>query len=495
MKQGTITRSTSRTAKLSTRGRGTYVNPPRMRRSVFVVKQALRGLAAFTALQFAAPAFSLPTGGEVVSGSATISQPNTQTMNVNQGSQKAILNWQGFSIAKPETVNFQQPNSSAVALNRVVGNEQSQIYGALNANGHVFLVNQNGVLFAPGASVNVGGLVASTNDIRNAYFLAGRNVFQGNGGTGTVINQGSIQSPTGYAALIGTKVSNEGTIGARTVALAAGNRVALDMIGDGLISVRVEQAALGAAALNKGTISAEGGSVYLLARSADALLDTVVNNTGIIRASSLVERNGTIILDGGSAGIVANSGTLDVSGTAAGATGGTVKVLGEYVALANGTQINASGDVGGGTVLVGGNFHGAGPEANASQTVVASTATITADAINSGNGGNVVVWSNDATQFTGSISARGGAQSGNGGAVEVSGGHLLFAGNVDTRAPKGATGTLLLDPSDDLSVVHGAPAADNTTGDPNFVADKNNKDWTLTDSSISASLANNNVTA
>jgi hypothetical protein len=129
------------------------------------------------------------------------------------------------------------------------------------------------------------------------------------------------------------KVSNEGTIIARTVALAAGNRVALDMIGDGLISVRIEQAALGAAALNSGTIVAEGGSVYLAARSADALLDTVVNNTGIIRANSLVERNGSIILDGGSHGVVANSGTLDVSGKEAGTTGGTVKVLGEYVGL------------------------------------------------------------------------------------------------------------------------------------------------------------------
>src|SRR6185295_11223344 len=266
---------------------------------------------------------------------------------------------------------------------------------------------------------------------------------------GTVVNAGKIEAPSGYAALIGRKVSNEGTIVARTVALAAGNRVALDMIGDRLISVRVEQAALGAAALNKGTILAEGGSVYLLARSADALLDTVVNNTGIIRANSLVERNGSIILDGGSAGVVANSGTLDVSGKEPGATGGTVKVLGEYVGLFNGSRIDASGDAGGGTVLVGGNFHGFGPEQNAKETYVASDTVINADAINSGNGGQVAIWSNNGTEFYGSVSARGGAQSGDGGFVEISGkDSLVFAGSVDTRAPNGRAGNLLLDPSD-----------------------------------------------
>jgi len=143
----TTTRSSGRTLQFSfsrPRRVTTYVKPPHLRRSVIGVKQALRGLAALTALQFATPAaFALPTGGEVVAGSATISQPSAQTMQINQGSQKAILNWQGFSIAKPETVNFQQPNASSIALNRVVGNSGSEIYGALNANGQVFLVNPN----------------------------------------------------------------------------------------------------------------------------------------------------------------------------------------------------------------------------------------------------------------------------------------------------------------------------------------------------------------
>src|SRR5438874_2224167 len=145
---------------------------------------------------------------------------------------------------------------------------------------------------------------------------------------------------------------------AGTVALAAGDRVSLDMIGDGLIRVNVDQAALNASAVNAGTIQADGGRVILTAHSANALLDTVVNNSGIIRAHSLVERNGEIILDGGTAGVVSNTGTLTVVGTDAGSTGGTVKVLGQYVGLFDGSKIDASGDAGGGAVLVGGNYQG-----------------------------------------------------------------------------------------------------------------------------------------
>src|SRR5581483_9108019 len=228
--------------------------------------------------------------------------------------------------------------------------------------------------------------------------------------------------------------------------------------GDGLIRVSVDQAALNASAINAGSIQADGGTVLLTARSANALLDTVVNNSGIIRAHSLVERNGEIVLDGGTAGVVSNSGTLTVAGTDAGTTGGTVKVLGQYAGLFDGSKIDASGDAAGGTVLVGGNFHGAGSERNASHTFVGSNTSINANAVNTGNGGQVAVWSNDGTKFFGSISARGGAQAGNGGSIEVSGKHgLVFRGVVDTRAPNGRTGTLLLDP-DDITIL----AADNT---------------------------------
>jgi filamentous hemagglutinin family protein len=113
-----------------------------------------------------------PTGGAVVAGTAGISQAGAVT-NINQSSQKAVINWQGFSVGAQNTVNFNQPNSSAATLNRVIGNERSVIDGAINANGQVFIVNSAGVLFGKGAQVNVGGLVASTLDISNNDFMAG----------------------------------------------------------------------------------------------------------------------------------------------------------------------------------------------------------------------------------------------------------------------------------------------------------------------------------
>lgn len=103
--------------------------------------------------------YALPTGGEVQSGTAEIKQ-NGSEMNINQGSDRVAIDWTNFDIAHGETVNFNQPGADSIALNRVIGNDVSQIYGSLTANGQVFLINPNGVLFGKGASVDVGGLYA-----------------------------------------------------------------------------------------------------------------------------------------------------------------------------------------------------------------------------------------------------------------------------------------------------------------------------------------------
>jgi filamentous hemagglutinin family protein len=391
---------------------------------------------------------TLPTGGQVSAGAANIST-NGSKMQIDQSTNRAILNWQSFSIGSAAWVNFTQPGASSVALNRVVGNDPSHIFGRFTANGQVFLVNNAGVFFAPGASVDVSALFASTLSITDQDFLAGRYKFFNPGNAGSVVNQGNIVTANGYTALVGPQVRNDGVIVARmgSVVLAAADRVTLDMVGDGLISLSVDQATLNASVINTGRIEADGGTVLLAARSANALLDTVINNSGIIRANSLIERNGEIVLDGGSAGVVAVSGTLKAAGVDAGTTGGTVKVLGHKVGLYDGTRIEASGDAGGGTALIGGNFQGKGPEQNAFRTFVGEHVSINADAHTNGDGGKVIVWANDSTRFHGTISARGGAQRGDGGFVEVSGKeYLIFRGSVDARAPRGATGTLLLDP-------------------------------------------------
>ncbi|MDP2677995.1 MAG: filamentous hemagglutinin N-terminal domain-containing protein, partial [Rhodoferax sp.] len=115
---------------------------------------------------------ALPTGGQVVAGNASISQA-ANVLTVQQNTQRAALDWQSFNIGSAASVNFVQPGSSAVALNRIIGNEASQIYGKLNANGQVFFSNPNGMLFARGSQVNVGGILATTMRLGNDDFMAG----------------------------------------------------------------------------------------------------------------------------------------------------------------------------------------------------------------------------------------------------------------------------------------------------------------------------------
>jgi len=407
-----------------------------------------QALAVSVMLSFGANVYALPAGGVVAAGSANISSAAGNT-TITQSTQNAAINWQSFNIARGEAVRFVQPNSNSVALNRVLGSDPSSILGSLSANGKVFLVNPNGILFGKGASVNVGGLVASTLNITDSDFMAGSYKFSGTG-SGTVLNQGTINADGGYVALLGANVGNDGIISAKlgTVALAAGTAVTLDVAGDGLLNVTVNQGAVNALVQNGGLIQADGGQVLLTAQAAGSLLQSAVNNTGVIQAQTIQNHNGTIRLLGDmQSGTVTISGTLDASGTGAGQTGGNVTVTGHHVGLFGG-NINASGDAGGGTVLVGGNFHGAGPEQNASATYVAPGASINADATGKGNGGSIALWSEDVTRIYGSVSARGGAAGGDGGFVETSSHNQLDVTGMqlDLRAPRGQGGNWLIDP-------------------------------------------------
>lgn len=233
-------------------------------------------------------AYAQPTGGVVAAGSAHIGGTPSK-MLITQTTPNATIQWQSFGIKAGESVQFVQPNSSSVALNRVVGADSSSIMGNLSANGRVFLLNPNGILFGAGASVNVGGLLASTLGINDSDFMAGRYQLTG-AGPGAVLNQGNINATDGgYVALLGANVSNQGVIAAKlgTVALAAGNAVTLDMAGDKLLNVTVNQGAVNALIENGGLIQADGGQVLMTTQAAGSLLVNAVNNTGVIRAQTL----------------------------------------------------------------------------------------------------------------------------------------------------------------------------------------------------------------
>ncbi|MEX8499820.1 YDG domain-containing protein, partial [Leptothrix ochracea] len=299
-------------------------------------------------------ATALPSGGQVVAGQATWTTTLSPTLSpvagaanltVNQASQRAVINWNSFNIGSAASVDFVQPSPSAVALNRVVGSEPSQIFGQIRANGQVFLVNANGVLFAPGAQVNVHGLLASTLDTSDADFMAGTLHFAGK--AGVVRNEGHISTDAGgYVGLLGGQLSNTGTITAQLgrVALAAGSDVTLDFAGDGLLNVVVNAGAMQALVDNAGLIQADGGRVQMSAQAADTLASSAVNNTGLIQARGLQSVGGVIELGGDA---VYQAGTLDVSG----GQGGKVVISGINV-LQDG-HIQAQGNLGmGGSVAM-----------------------------------------------------------------------------------------------------------------------------------------------
>ncbi|HWQ25200.1 MAG TPA: filamentous hemagglutinin N-terminal domain-containing protein, partial [Chlorobaculum sp.] len=409
-------------------------------------------------------AFTAPTNGLVVKGSATIDQIGTTT-TIDQGSARAVIDWGGFGINTNELVKFNQPNSSAVVLNRVTGGDPSNILGQLSANGRVFITNPNGILFGATAKVDVAGLTATTLSISNDNFMNGKYLFTQDlsKANSYVVNQGEIHiADNGFCFLVAPGVSNQGTIVAQLgkVVMASGKELTLDFNGDGLmtytVSGKVLETVIGpdgqpmsSGVANSGTITAKGGEVVLVGNAGGNVFSSVVNNSGVIEATALGEEGGTVILSGGDEGITQNSGSIDVSGKLAGQKGGTVEVLGEKVGLFDGTRIDASGNAGGGTVLVGGDYQGKNADVqNASRTFVGSDAQIKADAIGNGDGGKVIVWSNDGTQFYGNISARGGQLGGNGGFAEVSGkAYLDYNGFTDLSAPQGTVGKLLLDPS------------------------------------------------
>ncbi|MDP9942461.1 two-partner secretion domain-containing protein [Ectopseudomonas alcaliphila] len=305
-------------------------------------------MAASLVLAGSAFAADLPTGGQVVSGSGSISQPNGQQMVIDQASNKLAIDWQSFDIGSGNKVTFNQPGTDSIALNRVLGADGSKIMGQLDANGRVFIINPNGVLFGAGAQVNVGGLVASTLDLSVSDFEAGNYAFKGNGSNASVINNGRITADGGSVALLGGTVSNNGVLVANqgTVALAAGNAVTLDFAGDGLLNVQIDEAVKDALVENRQLIQADGGNVILTASAADALLQTVVNNEGVIQARTLGEKEGRIVLLGDfDGGTVQVAGTLDAS-AADGGNGGFIDTSGAHVQIAAGTTVTTKAATG-----------------------------------------------------------------------------------------------------------------------------------------------------
>jgi len=366
---------------------------------------------------------ALPTGGQIVGGNAAGSIASAgNAMTVTQNQQRMIANWNSFSIGSAASVNFQQP-TGGVALNRVTGNQPSEIFGRLTSNGSVYLINPNGVLFGRTAEVDVGSLAASTQNMSDADFMAGKALFSRNGSTGSVVNEGQINAALGgYIALLAPEVRNGGVIVARmgTVVMAAGDAVELQFDGSKLANVRVDPATIASLIDNRNAVQAPDGQIILSAPAVSKLQASAIRNSGTLDASSLTQKGGRIVL------------TAD------------------DVQLSSTSVIGASGATGGGTVLVGGDWQGSNGIYQATTVSMAAGAKIDASATQNGDGGKVVLWSdvqkaNGHTSVAGSIKAEGAGNQATGGNVETSGHQLTIASSASVKT---GGGEWLLDPLD-----------------------------------------------
>jgi filamentous hemagglutinin family protein len=444
----------------------------------------------------------LPAGGRVVAGAAAIATPSADQMVIEQSSERAAIDWQSFDIGAGDAVQFVQPSSTAQALNRVVGlTGTTRILGKLTANGQVFIVNPQGVVFGRGAVVDTAALLATTHDIApSAFMVHGASLLLSGGsrGAGLVDNEGSLNTtPGGWVALVGDRVSNSGRIDAPggAVALAAGDEATLALANGQLVSVRLDRAVANAGVLDSGTIRATGaagtggGRVLISADTAQSLLGQAINITGVVQAGSGSGSGGRIAVDGGTGGAVSLKGA-DLTVSSVKGKGGEVSLTGGQVTLYD-AQVNAGGARGGGTILAGGaraglSLHGStlnvASAAARGGTAVLAGSTVSVlegsriDASGAGGGGTVIVGGDklgkvaslmrvtlaNRTVVDGSSAIDISSSHGNGGFLETSGRSVEIAGTVIAHS-HGASGQWLIDPDNLVVTNSGSSTATNAS--------------------------------
>lgn len=434
-----------------------------------------------------------PDGAQIVNGQVTIDTGTPGVTNITN-SPNAIIHWQNFNIAQNEITRFIQQNGQSAVLNRIIGQNPSEILGQLLSNGKVFLINPNGVVFGAGSVVDTQGLLASSLNLSDQDFLTGNYHFVAGSGAGNIVNEGIIRTgKDGNIILIAPSIKNNGIIKSDggQITLAAGQELTITNMDDPEIRFQVQ--APNNEVLNLGKILSQGGAIDLFANSlkhsGEINADSVeMDEQGNIRliakqdislaVDSLISANNSKG-DAGTVHIESMTGTTTLKGTVeAEATqtgkGGKIELLGERVGVLGQAQIDADGENGGGQILVGGDYQGKNADIhNAQATFIGSETKITADAKTTGNGGKVIAWSEQSTRAHGKISAKGGSQGGDGGFIETSGHWLDTTGiKVDASAAKGKGGTWLLDPND--VTIQATGSNTNVSGGPI---------WTTTDGS------------
>jgi len=337
-----------------------------------------------------------PSGEQVVHGQVVLERCGS-VLQIT-ASDRSIIEWKNFSIDAGEGVRFIQPDAASAVLNRVMGGFVSQLHGDLNANGQVFLINPNGIVMGEGCRINAGSFTASTFDVLDQAFLDRAELAFFGDSEASIINLGKIEGTDVF--LIARNIEHRGVIEAQEgeVGLCSGAAVALKPAGSHGFFILTQEK------------FQEGADPYSHAFSHP-------------KEDALDVRDGVLKI----------SGKIEAS---------SINLVSESIALEESALINASCFSGGGEVVIG--------IKEFSKTVdIDPSVVIRADALDAGDGGKVVIWSESATRFPAFVSAQGGPNGGDGGFIEVSSrGILNYTGLANTLAPLGKTGTLLLDPSD-----------------------------------------------
>jgi len=384
-----------------------------------------------------------PTGAETIKGNVSIAA-NNKDLHIS-ASDKAIIHWQDFSVKKTELTRFIQPSAKATVLNRVVGNNMSNILGRLEANGHVFLINQSGIFIGKDAVVDTAAFTASALNLSDEDFLKNSQLLFESLSKANVINYGTINAWDGDVTLLGYKIENHGQITSPkgNASLAIGQTILLKPEAEEKIFIRPEKSEIEekeeTGIINTGNISAiqaelkADGNPYVYA----------INHSGKIQAYAVEKKGGKVFIVAEDSRAITTGEIIAKKEDA----GGEVRILAKEIGLFEDAKVDVSAEKGDGIVLIGGDYHGKNPEIyNAKAVFVSPDSIIDASALDEGNGGKIIVWGNEVNRFYGLAKAKGGEKSGDGGFVEISAKELDYVGKIDLTATNGTTGKLLLDP-------------------------------------------------
>ncbi len=442
------------------------------------IRKVLKQILSFAALPLIAAINGMPAQAQITpaaDGTETQVTPIGDQINITGGTLSGdgtnlFHNFSQFGLDSEQIANFISQPSIQNILGRVNGGYPSIINGLIQVTGgnsNLFLMNPSGIVFGANASLNVpadftattatgigfdGGWFNAVGSNNYINLVGNPNAFEfATSQPGSIVNAGNLAVSEGQTlSLVGGNVINTGTMeatgGTITIAAVPGtSRLRLTQTGQ-VLSLEVSTN-------NPNAITPLMLPELLTGSNEETGLTVNEDNTVQTTAGTVIpQQPGTAIV----------SGTVDAS---ADSVGGNVDIFGTVIGLVDQAQINVSGDTGGGEIRVGGEYKGEGTVPTADTTVVGNQVTINADANFNGNGGRVIVWSDDFTRFSGTITARGGTESGNGGFVETSGKNVLesIGGTVNTSAANGLPGSWLLDPWN-VTITDDAPTGTFTGG-------------------------------